>query len=271
MPTRIYGLHDPADDKPYVVYVGKTVMCPPHRRLVGHIYKAKTGRTKSPVGDWIRELLADGDRPKLVVLEVVPDGEDWQEAERRWISALPNLLNGSPGGEGSTTRRPFPSRYRKLLGQKTDVEVGKIVGLSRECVGYHRRKMGITAAPFDRSHSFDHLAGKTPHNKIKFPKYVLSRLGKVSDNILAEEVGCSKPTIGNCRRSLNISPCPPKMRTGFEHHAVKITQDMLNNVRAEYIPYRVSLPSLGEKYGVSVDTIRRIVNYETFLDRDKKC
>lgn len=100
----IYTLHDPR--KPELVrYVGWTRNT--HTRLQGHIRLAKNGRDKTYCGKWKRTLLRAGLRPLLTVIET-GSGDDWAEAEIRWIAhyralvgaKLTNLANGGGGPAG---------------------------------------------------------------------------------------------------------------------------------------------------------------------------
>jgi len=93
MSAVIYGLADPRTNE--VRYVGKTT--DPRRRLYHHIYLAPVGTTHRD--RWIVQLLAEGVKPTLMVLETV-GGESWQVREREWIASLPRLTNISAGGDG---------------------------------------------------------------------------------------------------------------------------------------------------------------------------
>lgn len=94
--TVIYGLVDPRDGQ--VRYVGKTVE--PQQRLYMHLWYATSGRTDTHRDRWLRVLLAAGAEPVMRVLEEVPLGVSWEERERSWIAALPDLTNTARGGEG---------------------------------------------------------------------------------------------------------------------------------------------------------------------------
>jgi hypothetical protein len=66
----VYALTDPRTDM--VHYVGRSRK--PPARLYLHISEAKNNwGGNAPVSVWIRDLLAHGYRPELVVLEMVPD------------------------------------------------------------------------------------------------------------------------------------------------------------------------------------------------------
>lgn len=251
--TVIYGLLDPRIEK--IRYVGKTIM-PVNRRLCGHVSKAKKGRTKTAVGDWIRSLLSDGVRPLAVVLTEVDDA-DWQTHERQWIAKFENLLNVSKGGNGAHTRRVFPSEYIKLLGKKRDADVGALVNLTREGVGYHRRKLGIKPFVLDRSRSFDHLCGVEPHNKITLPASITERLGKVSDTHLAKEASCSISSISMKRSARGIKKCRQLNHKGSKHGMSKLTENQVLRIRSLIAEGR-TVKSLGEMFGVHISTVSNI-------------
>lgn len=96
----IYALFCPEMEA--IRYIGKSSN--PEARLQGHISKAKSGKSRHHTSNWIRRLLSCGKRPALIILQVVEDGDSWQEAEREWISFALSLgwpiTNSTKGGEG---------------------------------------------------------------------------------------------------------------------------------------------------------------------------
>lgn len=96
----IYALCEPGTA--IVRYVGKSNDAPKRYHL--HLSSARKGN-KTPVGQWIRGLLSNSQRPALITLEEVPFNK-FQDRERHWISFLRdegvNLLNVSNGGGGPT-------------------------------------------------------------------------------------------------------------------------------------------------------------------------
>ncbi len=67
--TWIYGLVDPRDGK--TKYVGKSDR--PKRRVVVHISRAKCKKRKSKKDVWLLDLVNEGLRPSLKLLEEVDD------------------------------------------------------------------------------------------------------------------------------------------------------------------------------------------------------
>lgn len=106
----IYALLDPRDNA--VRYVGKTKMALEYR-LASHISSCQ--RANNHRTNWLRKLLRLGLRPIIQLLEVVLE-EEWQDAERRWISqfrdAGARLTNSTNGGDGLT--EPTPETRAKL-------------------------------------------------------------------------------------------------------------------------------------------------------------
>lgn len=97
--TLVYALLDPRSGE--ARYVGKTSGTL-ERRVANHIQQSP--KRKLPSSNWIRSLVGNGLRPSAIVLEAVPAGGDWIEAERFWIEYLRSLgarlLNLTHGGEG---------------------------------------------------------------------------------------------------------------------------------------------------------------------------
>jgi hypothetical protein len=95
-PVHIYALLCPSTNR--VRYVGKTVS-QVGRRVIEHMNASK--RTSSiRLHRWLRKV----GKPRVIVLQVVASGENWQGAESRWIRRFRmrgfNLCNHTDGGEG---------------------------------------------------------------------------------------------------------------------------------------------------------------------------
>ena len=97
MTITIYGLTDPADPLS-VRYVGQTQQRHLSNRLSQHCVDARAGRSGRK-NEWVREVLAAGRRPTMIVLAVDPP--DGDASEREWIDRLPDLLNQTSGGTGA--------------------------------------------------------------------------------------------------------------------------------------------------------------------------
>jgi len=209
--TQIYGLVDP--DTHLIVYVGKSVLSL-RVRLSGHEYKARSGRTNTPVGCWIRRLQLEGKRPEIILLETT-NGR-WQDSERAWIRKLRSegacLLNVHVGGNGAHTRAALPSHLVPLLGKISDGLIADRAGLCRETITYHRNRAGIVRAPRDTSRVKGAFRkGQPAHNKIPLPASVVAQLGLISDRALSAQSGYARTSIRLKRLALGILPYPSTM------------------------------------------------------------
>lgn len=103
----IYALADPRTEN--VRYVGKARN--PQVRLSNHLARAN-GTQSRHVSRWLKSLKDLGLRPILIILEEIPDDQDWQARERYWIafyreaakSQGTDLTNYTDGGDGGATR-----------------------------------------------------------------------------------------------------------------------------------------------------------------------
>lgn len=108
----IYGVLAPNSHE--YRYVGKTVNL--KDRIKSHkcdAFKFNTHKSR-----WFRKIYASGGLPEFEVLEVVPPGGDWEEAERRWIAYFRSfglrLLNTTDGGDGCCGLYQTPETRAKI-------------------------------------------------------------------------------------------------------------------------------------------------------------
>jgi hypothetical protein len=96
----IYALRDPITN--LIRYIGKTKDF--KKRLQSHISGARNLEKSHRCARWIREIVAQGAKPTMVVLHSMPDDGDWQAAEKKHIAeylALGHqLTNTTIGGNG---------------------------------------------------------------------------------------------------------------------------------------------------------------------------
>lgn len=96
----IYTLCDPVTEQ--VRYVGWSFL--PKRRLVGHLWRARSGRERSHKANWLRSLEESGLAPLLRIVESGTSERGWATAEPAWIRHYTNigcrLTNLTLGGEG---------------------------------------------------------------------------------------------------------------------------------------------------------------------------
>lgn len=117
MPWTIYALSDPRTG--LVRYVGKTFKAAA-LRLSDHLSEMRSG-ARTYKAQWLRGLLAVGERPRLSVLEM-GDGDGWAEAERRWIASMratgAPLTNLTDGGDGTPGRQVTPETRARMSAAK---------------------------------------------------------------------------------------------------------------------------------------------------------
>jgi group I intron endonuclease len=115
--TIIYALTCPTTGQ--VRYVGKTDMSIA-KRLASHIFGCKAQREKRVRKNvWLAEIIDADMVPGIHVLERVPDGSCWQDAEIRWIAHYrvevgSDLLNVSNGGKGQRGYVPTEETRAKI-------------------------------------------------------------------------------------------------------------------------------------------------------------
>lgn len=118
----IYALVDPVSR--VIRYIGKA--SDPEQRYAAHLLCKTRARSRN----WIKGLLTTGLKPKMILLEEIPD-EEANDAERFWIAfvkssgaELLNLTNGGDGGRmpveviermKTTKRAKLTPEYREML------------------------------------------------------------------------------------------------------------------------------------------------------------
>lgn len=115
-PVLIYGLVDPLNSS--LRYVGKTVAALA-KRYSQHEVDARRGK-EVRLYRWWRSITSAGRAPEAFVIEIVPPGEDWVDAEQFWIayfrSVGADLVNCCLGGQGTDGIR-FTKEHRKRLSE----------------------------------------------------------------------------------------------------------------------------------------------------------
>ena len=108
----IYVLKDPRTGA--IRYVGKAN--DPKTRLSGHLYNAKTERTRK--ANWLKQLLRLGLTPFLEIIETCSESE-WQCRERFWIAEMrlrgAQLMNATDGGDSAPRGIVYSSETRKRM------------------------------------------------------------------------------------------------------------------------------------------------------------
>lgn len=152
--TSIYWLVDTRTGLPF--YCGKTVKNP-NQRLIEH----KSNSPRHPNRPLCARLIELGDNVHIQVIMVVPCGEDWREAERRWIwrlrSIYLNIVNISNGGDGTPGYIPTPETRAKMRAAK----------LGRPRTPETRAKIAIASA--GRKHTAETRAKMSAIAKLRPP------------------------------------------------------------------------------------------------------
>lgn len=165
----VYALVDPRDQR--IRYVGKTLRKYPNGRMAEHLREAtKTDRHTHKLC-WIRQLVSEGYRPELVVLDTVPE-DVLEEKEREWIARLKergeDLTNTQEGGQGGwdhLTLTPEQLHERALKSARNRpheiyVRMGKKGGLKNKGT----KKPGTSKAQYAR------FANMTEEQRIEFSR-----------------------------------------------------------------------------------------------------
>lgn len=216
MAIYIYALIDPFTEE--IRYIGKSVN--PKARLQGHC----TNPDGTYRSNWIQTIMAQGVKPNMRILEELPGGANWQDAERRWIAhGHANnwpLTNATSGGDGVPDLPP-ETRQRMAqawMGRKHRPESLKKIGeASKGRLHSAEWKQNMSATMANRYFSPNHKE-KISQGKRKLSNEQIedvrkrSALGETRAS-LAREYGVDPKTI------LNIVENRMKYCQGFELEA----------------------------------------------------
>lgn len=192
---KVYAMSDPRTNE--VRYVGITANTLPKRRSL-HVYRAKRSDRNDPVCLWIRELIADGLRPNIFLLEETDDPlrEHWWIAYFRSFGS--SLTNGNGGGLGNEF---IPTEVRKKI---ADTLTGRKLGPHSP-----EHKARISASNTGKTHSEEtraklreaRLKQDNPAKKLTDAQAESIRRDyhyhTISQKALAEKYGVSQGTISN--------------------------------------------------------------------------
>lgn len=114
-PRTVYALLDPRTDPATVFYVGCTSL-PLHERFRAHVSAAMHAPSPTRKEDAILDIIRDNEEPTCLVLEELSSTDDWEDAERFWISHFgsPALTNASVGGVGNAGYKHTPGALARI-------------------------------------------------------------------------------------------------------------------------------------------------------------
>lgn len=134
-------------------YIGQTKLALEDRRKLW-ISNSKAEHRKSPIYQWVRELVANGKQLQIVELEL---SERFDEAESEWIARTPNLLNIAKGGPGCPgVPQSQATREKRAASIKKQWELGQ--GAATRNHFFHTEEMRAKM-----SHSMKQLWEKKKH------------------------------------------------------------------------------------------------------------
>lgn len=158
-PYLIYGLVDPWTNQ--LRYIGKSQSG--LRRPRQHSMPTYLKRDRTHKANWIRQLLARGRRPDVVVIQEFQDPTILCLAEIHWIAYFKQigclLTNQCQGGEGFTGKHSEETRRKMSLAHRgpRDPEIGRKISATKKgkpVSEEHKRKIseamkakGIRPAP----------------------------------------------------------------------------------------------------------------------------
>lgn len=277
----IYGLIDPRSN--LLRYVGKSNH--PERRTAEHIRDAKSGLTFA-LHNWIRQLLEKQLSPVLTILEETTN-ENWPDAERHWIEHYRDkngakfMLNMTDGGDCGPL----------MLGEEQPTAT-----VSNETVIRIRedRALGLTYAALSKKYSlpkyticrictgrlWSSVGGpiQTPQERSarRFTDEEIENMRNLyaTGNYSQEQLASMFNTI---QRSVHLI-CTGKRyagksgdisgynerewRIGSGNPSARLSDEAVLEIRRAYAAKEMVQAQLAHKYGVSQNTISKIVRRE---------
>lgn len=207
-------------DNDEIRYVGKTMY--PNQRLYSHIKESKGVKNNHKI-NWIKKLLSENKKPKMVLIDEV-DG-DWQFWEKYWIDQIKSwgfkLTNQTSGGEG-------------LSGYKhRDDSISKM------------KQKFIENPNYNKCLNKDIIISKEE----LYQKYILENLSMPK---LSKLFGCSEATIFRNLKENNISKDKDVWRDQLStNQKVVLQYDLSGNFIREFD----SVISISDEYGYNSGNI----------------
>lgn len=199
MERLIYGLIDPTTRE--MRYVGSSTkgLVRPMEHLRPCAYEKSSRR----VYHWIRELVCEGHRPEIVLIEFVQADVNLIDCETGWIRYFRNIgcqltnATGRAGGTGMTGKRHSDETKRRISEKKTGAKMSdaarKNIGAAVLGRRYHedvRRRMGVSkigkvrseetrAKCADALSGIKHSEGRKKNTSTAMKKWWEERRGRV--------------------------------------------------------------------------------------------
>jgi hypothetical protein len=221
----IYALTDP--DSGEIRYIGKTGQSPKYR-LTQHLKRARDGKP-GHLCCWLRMLLREDQRPGICVLEELAADADWQVSERAWIErgrvAGWPLTNMTAGGEGLLDPSPELRQQRAERMRGNHIADGNRNAAGARSEAFRHRM--AESARVTKNHSGHALSAET--RKV------------ISEKLMGHE------TV-----------------KGEDNGQARLTVERVREIRMRYAAGGISHRTLAQEYGVRHETIRKVVNRETW-------
>ena len=225
-------------DDDEIRYVGKTMY--PKQRLYSHIKESKGVRNNHKI-NWIKKLLSENKKPKMVLIDEVD--EDWQYWEKYWIEQfkqwgfnLTNLTDGGDGGQGYKHTDLTKDKIRKS-------KLGK--PLSKE----HKIKISESVKEDWENNPREVEKDIIISKEELYQKYIIDNL---SIPKLSKLFGCSESTIFRNLKDNNISKDIDVWRDQLvTNQKVVLQYDLSGNFIREFD----SVISISDEYGYNSGNI----------------
>lgn len=259
--TYIYGLNGPDG---HTRYVGKAQDV--NQRLNQHLSPSQL-RHKTKKNSWLKNLLAKGHNPELVILSEIDDTLADQE-ERRIISLLKDcgcdLTNGTDGGDGGAITDPeAKERIRQAhLGRKASEETRKRMSETRKknlADPAERERMRIRA--IEAGCEPPHKKGSEVSNSV-FTDELVVYIRKTMRNggsfkSLSKEIGCTPQAVylaatGKSWAHIDESVYVPTKR--------KLTEQEVAEVKSLITEGQLTQKEIAEVYEIDPSVVSRIKN-----------
>lgn len=231
----IYTLIDPRDNR--IRYVGKTTNI--NRRLIQHVYEAKTLINRRYITNWVKSLLDVNLKPIIQEIDSCTKAE-WEQKEKYWIKhykeLYPDLCNHSEGGLGTVGKGSFKhlsQEHRKALSDRAKVNLGKFEGRYSKQDKQYLWDI-IKENEFVESNKID--------DRITRSIYFQVKTGRTWNDV----TGLDKPKL--------------RGKTTLENHpSAKLNMKIAEEIRDLHKNQNLTQTVLAKRYNVSIMTISKIV------------